>query len=136
MVYQNTGRFPATERFGLAAQMRRAAVSIPSNIAEGHSRSGSRDFMRFLSIALGSVAEVETQTIISTELGFLQSAERDDMLAQLDSIGKMLRGLQKSIEPYCVKDIDTKYVISDAWHEEPFDSEQSSLEPPVSNPEV
>src|SRR6266850_2899662 len=70
LVYQLTARFPAEEKFGLISQMRRAAVSIPSNIAEGQARHTTGEFIQFISHAEGSVAELETQLILSIELGF------------------------------------------------------------------
>ncbi|HOB54043.1 MAG TPA: four helix bundle protein [Acidobacteriota bacterium] len=103
-IYIFTSRFPDTERFGLINQMRRAAVAIPSNISEGHSRRGAKEFSHFLSIALGSVAELETQTLISFDLGFLSTHERDQLLSSLSTIGKMIRGLLKSLEPHFVRD--------------------------------
>jgi len=97
-IYQATNNFPDVEKFGLVNQMRRAAVSIPSNIAEGHARSSTNEFIRFISIALGSVAELETQIILSVELEYLQENIRENFLGLLDTIGKMLRGLCKSLE--------------------------------------
>jgi len=96
-IYQITSKFPGDERFGLTNQLRRAAVSIPSNLAEGHSRSGPGDFSRFISISMGSVAEVETQVILSSELGYLAVETSSEVLSDLDVLGKMLRGLSKSI---------------------------------------
>jgi four helix bundle protein len=97
-LYIATSSFPSEEKFGLVSQMRRAAVSIPSNLAEGHARSGSGEFKHFISIAMGSVAELETQTILSIELGYLSEETGNNILARLDELGKMLRGLQKAIE--------------------------------------
>ena len=71
-IYQVTQKFPTDERFGLTNQLRRASVSVPSNPAEGHARFGAGEFSRFISIAMGSVAEIETQVLLSTELGYLQ----------------------------------------------------------------
>ncbi|MBK9712038.1 MAG: four helix bundle protein [Kouleothrix sp.] len=96
-VYQATGSFPTQEKFGLVNQMRRAAVSIPSNIAEGHARSSTLEYKRFISIAMGSVAELDTQMIISADLGFLDESARDDLLQQLNDIGRMLRGLHQAL---------------------------------------
>ena len=96
-LYEATARYPSDERFGLVSQMRRAAVSIPSNLAEGHSRSGAGEFRHFISIAMGSVAELETQVILSVDLGFLNEDIEKHLLRQLDEIGKMLRGLYKSL---------------------------------------
>jgi four helix bundle protein len=79
MVYDLTKRFPVDERFGLTAQVRRAAVSVSSNIAEGHSRQG-REFTHFLSIARGSLAEVESQLLLAVELGFFRVETLDEVL--------------------------------------------------------
>ena len=97
-VYEVTGTFPSDERFGLINQMRRAAVSIPSNVAEGHARSSTAEFQRFITIAMGSVAELEAQILLSQDLGFLDSAQQQQLMRQLDQIGKMLRGLYRSLE--------------------------------------
>lgn len=75
LVYQATGAFPAEERFGLVSQMRRAAVSVPCNIAEGAARGSDREFIRYLYIARGSLAEVETQMLIAGQLGYLTSSD-------------------------------------------------------------
>ena len=96
-VYQATRSFPIEERFGLITQMRRSAVSIPSNLAEGHTRAEVNEFRRFISIALGSVAELETQITLSSELEFLNEQAAGDLLKQIDIIGKMLRGLYKAL---------------------------------------
>jgi four helix bundle protein len=96
-MYQATANFPVDERFGLTNQMRRAAVSIPSNIAEGHARLSTAEFQRFISIAMGSIAELETQILLSADLGFLTEAISQEALRQLDEIGKMARGLHRSL---------------------------------------
>lgn len=100
-LYQATAGFPREERFGLINQMRRAAVSIPSNLAEGHARSGTSEFRHFVSIAMGSTAELETQVLLSADLGYLKTQVRDNLLSQLDAIGKMLRGLYRSLGVKC-----------------------------------
>ncbi len=92
-VYQETTRFPDSERYGLVNQIRRAAVSIPSNIAEGQARQHTGEFRQFLFIALGSIAEVETQIIISKELGFLSDAVSASLQADLLELQKMTRTL-------------------------------------------
>jgi four helix bundle protein len=96
--YRVTSRFPSEERFGLTNQIRRAAVSIPSNLAEGHARSGAAEFGRFISISMGSVAELETQMILAGELEYVGSETTEAILEELDEIGKMLRGLARSIQ--------------------------------------
>jgi four helix bundle protein len=78
--------------------MRRAAVSIPSNVAEGHARSSTAEFKHFIMIAMGSVAELETQILLSQDLGFLNSDQQQQLMRQLDQIGKMLRGLHRSLQ--------------------------------------
>ena len=97
LVYQLLGRFPKNEQYGLISQMQRAAVSIPSNIAEGKERQSDRDFARFIAIALGSLAELETQLLIAQRLGYLNEADWQDTTAQADEIGKMLRSLHKTL---------------------------------------
>ncbi len=97
-VYSLTKSFHRDEIYGLTAQLRRAAVSIPSNIAEGHARASSKEFLHHLSFALGSLAEVETQLILARELGFCEQSSLDALLKQTDELGRKLRGLQKTIK--------------------------------------
>lgn len=92
-IYQLTAGFPAEERFGLSQQMRRAAVSIPSNLAEGAARNGTREYAHFIGIARGSLAELETQLKISAMLGFV--AEDHTAFELSDRTGKLLTGLHK-----------------------------------------
>jgi four helix bundle protein len=96
-IYTVTAHYPNEEKFGLVSQMRRAAVSIPSNLAEGHARSGAGEFKHFISIATGSVAELETQVILSADLKYLDKNIENDLLGRLNEIGKMLRGLYRSL---------------------------------------
>ena len=96
-VHRLTKGFPREEVYGLSMQMRRAAVSVPSNIAEGHARQSTKEFLQFIAIALGSLAELETQLLIAARLGYLDESRLESPLALADSIGKMLRGLQKSL---------------------------------------
>ncbi len=91
-IYKLTGIFPSEEKFGLISQLRRAAVSIPSNIAEGQARRTTADFIHFVSNAEGSLAEVETQLIIATELSFCSQAQAETCIALLSEIRKMLCG--------------------------------------------
>ncbi len=92
MVYQITATFPKEEIYGLVSQMRRAAVSIPSNIAEGAARGGTKEFIQFLFIARGSLSELETQMLIAKELGIITSHE-ESVTEKIDRIFKLLSGL-------------------------------------------
>jgi four helix bundle protein len=96
-VYQVTHNFPDSEKFGLINQIRRAAVSIPSNIAEGQGRNSTKEFKQFLAIGLGSLAELETQLIIAKEIEYLTQNGLDALLSPLDRIRKMIKGLSKGI---------------------------------------
>ena len=96
-IYRVTRALPAEEKFGLSAQLRRAAVAIPSNIAEGHSRLGAGEFRRFVSIARGSGAEVETQLAVAVALGFIGGDEVAPLLPKLDRLSKMLFSLYRSL---------------------------------------
>ena len=95
-VYSVSGDFPKSEAFGLTSQIRRAAVSIPSNIAEGHGRHTPAEFKRFLMIALGSTREVETQVIIAGKLQFADRDELIELLHQTEEVAKLLNGLLRS----------------------------------------
>lgn len=97
LIYQLTGKFPKSEIYGITSQIRRSAVSIPSNIAEGAGRTSKKEFSHFLSISLGSLAELETQLIISDNLNYLDSGLLNDLISKLSSIRKMIFGLKKSI---------------------------------------
>lgn len=88
--YELTKAFPDNERFGLVSQMRRAAVSVCSNIAEGSQRSSDKDFAQFISIARGSLAELETQIILSQQLQMSDSERMEQLLTATDELGKML----------------------------------------------
>ena len=94
MIYEATRQFPKEELYGLTNQIRRAAVSIPSNIAEGQARKSTAEFRNFLSIAQGSRAEVETQTLIAIRLNYLQQASATSILSLLEELSKMLAALQ------------------------------------------
>ncbi len=89
IVYVLTRKFPKSETFGLASQMQRAAVSIPSNIAEGHARQHTGEFSQFLFTALGSAAELDTQLIIACELGYVSKQETDETEVLISEIRKM-----------------------------------------------
>ena len=88
-IYQVTASFPSEEKFGLINQLRRASVSVPSNIAEGASRKSNKDFSRFLEIAIGSCYEIETQLLIANDLGFILNEKLDILLNNLEIIVKM-----------------------------------------------
>lgn len=88
-IYLITENFPEKEKFGIINQMRRAAISIPSNIAEGSSRKSNKDFSRFLEIAIGSCYELETQLLISNDLRFLETEKLDNLLHDLSRIVQM-----------------------------------------------
>ena len=96
-VYRASARFPKSEVFGLAAQIRRAAVSVPSNIAEGHARSSTKDYLHHISIALGSLGEVETQLEIAVRLGYMTAADLGDALDQTGALGKQLHALRDAL---------------------------------------
>lgn len=96
-VYRATAAYPRVEAYGLVAQMRRASVSIPSNVAEGFNRFHNKEYRQFLFIALGSCAELETQVEISSDLGFVQRDIRDLIIEKLDHETRMLRNLVKKL---------------------------------------
>jgi four helix bundle protein len=96
-VYQVTSKFPTEEKFGLVAQMRRAAVSIPSNIAEGQARHTTGEFIQFISHAEGSTAELETQLILSLELAFVTREKTNAEFVLLGEIRRMLNGLRRKL---------------------------------------
>lgn len=97
-VYAVSRTFPQIELYALASQLQRAAVSIPSNIAEGHARNTTRDYLRFVSIAMGSLAEVETQIELAARLNYLGIEQRDALFTTTDELGRMLQGLRKSLQ--------------------------------------
>jgi four helix bundle protein len=96
-IYRITKVFPKEEVFGLSIQLRRAAVSIPSNIAEGQGRRSTREFLSFLSIAYGSLMEVETQVCIATRLSYITEAECEAVMTITAEVGRLLNGLSRSL---------------------------------------
>jgi four helix bundle protein len=94
-IYKATARFPKEEMYGLTSQLRKAAVSFPSNIAEGAARSSVREYIQFLYVALGSLSEIETQVMITGKLGYLPV---DDMLEEVESLRKMTIKLIKYLK--------------------------------------
>eukprot|EP01136_Pigoraptor_vietnamica_P025462 Opistho-1_new@79520 len=96
--YQLSGRFPRTEVYGLASQLQRSAVSAPSNIAEGAGRHHTKEYIRHLGVARGSLFEAETQIIISGRLGYVEDEQTAPLLASVGEIGRMLHGLIVALE--------------------------------------
>lgn len=97
-VYQLTAVFPKSEQYGLTSQINRSSISIISNIAEGAGRSTDQDFGRFLDIAISSAFELETQLIISVDLGFTTNEKIDDIIKELNEIQKMIRGFNENLK--------------------------------------
>jgi four helix bundle protein len=97
-IYDVTETYPSKENFGLVNQMRRAAVSIPSNIAEGRARSSDKDFIRFLLIARGSCAELDTQILLSEARGYLTKEKRDKVCSLCVEVSRCLTGLIESLK--------------------------------------
>jgi len=95
--YFLTDKFPANEKYGLANQMQRAAVSIPSNIAEGHSNLHTKEYKRYLSIALGSLAELETQAVIASELKYISQNHCQQFIDKILEITKQIRAILKKL---------------------------------------
>ncbi|MGH9791974.1 MAG: four helix bundle protein [Candidatus Acidiferrales bacterium] len=100
-VYTLTGRFPVEERYGLVAQMRRCSVSVPSNIAEGQARQSTREFVQFLSHASGSLAELDTQLTLSTDLGFCTEHDASVAAGLITELQKMLASLRSKLLKFC-----------------------------------
>ncbi|MFA1728054.1 four helix bundle protein [Xanthomonas nasturtii] len=97
MVYELTGAFPREERYGLSSQLQRAAVSAPSNIAEGNARGSTKDYARFISIARGSVAELQTQLTLASELALAEPHQVEIVLDVAERVSKMLHKLHYSL---------------------------------------
>lgn len=96
-VYRLTQEFPKEEMYGLTSQMRRAAVSIPSNIAEGYRRGSRKEYIQFLRIAFGSCSELETQVSLAYDLKFLSDKDRNTLIDSVNGVEKMLAGLIKAL---------------------------------------
>jgi four helix bundle protein len=99
LIYRITTEFPQSEAFGLISQMRRAAVLIPSNIAEGQGRGAGKDFLRHLRIANGSLQELETQVLIAKRLALIHDTKMEDIQNAVAEVGRLVRGLARSIVP-------------------------------------
>ncbi len=97
-IYRISAGFPQDERFGVTSQLRRAATSIPTNIAEGSRRQGQHEYSRFLNIAQSSAAETEYLLILSRDLGYVSPAAFDRLVADLDEVARMLHGLRSKVD--------------------------------------
>ena len=97
-IYRATGTFPREEIYGLTSQMRRAAISIPSNIAEGNGRNTTRDYVHFLGMAYGSVKEVETQALIAERLRYINASRSDELVKLTGEIARLISGLINSLK--------------------------------------
>lgn len=95
--YKLTEKFPTDEKYGLCSQLQRAAASIPANIAEGHSRHHTKEFLQFVSVAKGSLAELETHLILANRLAYIEGNGLEVMLEKTSTLGRMLNGLQRSL---------------------------------------
>lgn len=98
-IYRLTAEWPSDERYGLTSQLRRAAVSVPSNIAEGTGQSSPKGFGRYLRIALGSISEIDTQLRIARDLGYIEAAAAGPILTEVAQIRRMLKALIRSEKP-------------------------------------
>ncbi len=96
-VYRVTGAWPREEQYGLTSQVRRAAVAIPSNLAEGHGRSGPREYAHHVSIAFGSRCELETQMLIGEQLGYSSGETTAELMAKIVDVRRLIRGLIRSL---------------------------------------
>ena len=96
-IYKVTKQFPKEERYGLTSQIRRAAVSVPSNIAEGYGRYQSNEYRQFLRYSLGSCAELTTQLIVASKLGYLNSSDSSVLIDEIEQISKMTMSLTKKL---------------------------------------
>jgi four helix bundle protein len=100
LIYDVTDGFPANEMYGLVSQLRRAAVSVPSNIAEGKAHYSNRDFVRFLRHSRGSLAEIETQVLIAEQRKYLSVEQAKQLAEQLDELGRILSELINSLQDH------------------------------------
>jgi len=97
-VYEQTRTFPREEAYGLTSQLRRAAVSVPSNIAEGQGRHTTKDFIRFLGVARGSLQEAQTQVILAKRLGYISEVQEARLLDQCAGVARLLYGLTNALK--------------------------------------
>lgn len=97
-IYEQTRQFPAEERFGLTFQIRTAAVSVPSNIAESCGRGTDKQLVHFLDISIGSLCELETQVYVAMDLNFLEDKQHETLIAEITAVRKMIMGFKNSIK--------------------------------------
>ncbi|HET6527793.1 MAG TPA: four helix bundle protein [Balneolaceae bacterium] len=97
-IYEITARFPKDEKFGLSSQMRRASISVPSNISEGAARNSTAEFANFVNIARGSLSELETQIIISKRQRFIKKDKAAELIAKIEKVSSQLSGLYKHLK--------------------------------------
>lgn len=102
-IYIATSVFPKSETYGLSSQVKRASVSIISNVAEGQTRRSTSEYQRFLSIAQGSLSELEAQLLLARRLNYLEELRCEELLKLSSEVGRMINGLRKSLEPYRTK---------------------------------
>ena len=105
-IYRATGDWPREELYGLTSQVRRAAVSIPSNLAEGDGRTGPREFAHHVSIAYGSLCELETQVLIAEQLGYANTDTSERLTAQMMEVRRLVRGLLRSLRGSTGTEVD------------------------------
>ncbi len=113
-VYEHTKDFPKHELYGLANQLRRSAISVASNLAEGSTRNSDKDFVRFVNIAKASLAEVETQLIIAHRLSYISDATLDQMQKDIVAIDKMLFSLRRALNERILKEVQAAKQVADA----------------------
>lgn len=97
-IYEQTRQFPSEERFGLTSQIRRAAVSVPSNIAEGCGRGTDKQFAQFLDISIGSICELETQVYLAYDLSFIDIKQQEILIVEIMAVRKMIMGFKASLK--------------------------------------
>jgi four helix bundle protein len=97
-IYILTDSFPKSETYGITSQIRRSAVSIPSNLAQGHGRNSTKEFLQFTAISFGSICELETQILLSYRLKYISKDDLETILALLTETSKTIRGLQKALK--------------------------------------
>ena len=112
-IYRQTDTFPKEEKFGLTQQLRRAAVSVASNVAEGAARSSSKEFRKYLSYSQGSASEISTQLVIASRLDYLSESDHDRLDSDLDDVGRMITGLSRSLNRHKMSTSDSRLTTND-----------------------